>query len=197
MATSSAPRTFAVTPPPGNLRWMIVMLVGVPEVLVAIALFVFVRNQPASAGLLSGLYVNTLIALPLLLIGLGLMALLLWASERRRVALANGVLDITATLYRRKLQVSALNLDAAQVLNLEENKQLAPLLKTNGIGLPGLSAGWFRSRKLVKLFCLLTVQSRVLYLPERDGGATALSVEKPFDLLQALRETADGDARAG
>lgn len=196
MATPSAPRTFAVTPPSGNLRWMIVVLVGVPEVLVAVALFAFMRNQPPSAGLLSGVYVNTLIALPLLLVGLGLVALLLWASERRRVALADGVLDITATLYRRKLQVSALDLDVAQVLNLEENKQLAPLRKSNGMELPGLRAGWFRSRKLVELFCLLTVQNRVLYLPERDGGATALSVEKPFDLLQALRETADGGARA-
>lgn len=194
MASLSAPRTFAVTPPPHNLRWIIVMLVGVPEVLVAVGLFIFFHGQQANPEAQPAPFMG-LVTVPLLLGGLGLMALLLWASERRRVVLADGVLDITATLYRRKLPVVALDLDAAQILNLAEHKQLAPLLKTNGMGLPGLHAGWYRSRKLVKTFCLLTTRDRVLYLPERDGGATALSVEKPFDLLQALRETADAGAR--
>jgi len=114
-------------------------------------------------------------------------ALLWWAVQRRRIVLANGVLDITATFYRRKLPVAAFDLDKARVINLDEHGEWRPFLKTNGLGMPGLRAGWFRSRGFVKMFCLLTARERVLVLPESTGGATLLSIANPSALLDALR----------
>ena len=106
------------------------------------------------------------------------------------------MLDITATLYRRQLPLAALDMDKAQVLDLDAHREWRPLLRTNGMGLPGLRAGWYRSRNFTRMFCLLTTWNRVLVLPEHAGGAILLSAERPQDLLQALRDMADASRRS-
>jgi hypothetical protein len=124
------------------------------------------------------------------------IAIVFWAVQRRQIVLRDGVLDVTAAMFRRKLPITAFDLDKALVVNLDERKEWRPFLKSGGFGIPGLSAGWFRNRSFVKMFCLLTVRSHVLVLPELTGGATLLSAERPQQLLDALRETADASRRA-
>ncbi len=171
------PKDFPVAEPPGNPRLLLAILMGVP-VLIAVALMVFgVGNRPLSIILpvmLAGLFVA-------IFFGLGHM------MERRSIALDNGVLDIGATLYRRRVPVHEIDLDKARVVDLSEHVEWRPFVKTNGFSLPGLHAGWFRSRNLTSLFCLVTNRQRVLVLPLRAGGAVLLSAEKPTELLNALR----------
>lgn len=77
------------------------------------------------------------------------------------------------------------------MVDLREHTQLRPALKTGGMSLPGFHAGPFRMRdRLKKGFYLLTDQQRVLWLPQRDGGALLLSLEQPQQLLDALRTVA-------
>ena len=188
MTTFHAPREFPVAPPARDPRMMIVLLVALPELLIFAGVFILlgharvVPNAPQSS-----LYVLSLIAVPIVVIFIFTTLLLWWAVQRRRIVLADGVLDITATFYRRKVPVAAFDLDKARVINLDEHREWRPFLKTNGVGLPGLRAGWFRSRSFVKMFCLLTTRDRVLVLPESSGGATLLSVANPSGLLDALR----------
>lgn len=143
-------------------------------------------------GLQSG-YQGSVLHIPLLaipsivLIGAGLS----WMMRRRHIRLDNRELQITATLYTRKVAVEAIDLAQARVLNLDERTDLNPRFKTNGFSVPGFHAGYFRLRNLTKAFCLITDRTRVLSLPLRDGGLILLSPEKPRVLLDRLRELAD------
>jgi len=188
MATHNAPREFAVTPPSRDPRLMIALLVAFPLLLSFGLVFIVLGHAHAvSPTLQPDLFAHGLIAIPVAAIFILVTLLLWWAVQRRRIVLADGMLDITATFYRRKVPVAAFDLDKARVLNLDEHAEWRPFLKTNGLGMPGLRAGWFRSRGLVRMFCLLTTRDRVLVLPESAGGATLLSAATPSDLLDALR----------
>lgn len=124
-------------------------------------------------------------------IGVGLSL----ALRRRRIVLENRDLQITATLYRKRVPVEAIDLDKARVVSLEEHTELKPMMKTNGFNLPGFSAGHYRMRNLGKAFCLVTDRTRVLALPLREGPMLLLSPEKPRELLDQLRELAGPAAR--
>ena len=123
----------------------------------------------------------------IVLVGVGLS----WMVRRRHIRLNNRELQITATLYTRKVAVEAIDLSQARVVSLDEHTHLKPRLKTTGFSVPGFHAGYFRLRNLTKAFCLITDRTRVLSLPLRDGGLILLSPEQPRALLDRLRELAD------
>jgi len=169
---------FPVAPPPSHaVGWLwLPMLLAAGAVIVAMTMDA--RTPPPLAGWL---------ALPfVLLVG----TLLTLALRRRRIVLDNRELQVRATFYTKRLAVEAIDLDKARVLSLEEHTDLAPMLKTNGFSLPGFKAGHFRLRNLSKAFCLVTDRTRVLWLPQRDGGQVLLSPARPADLLARLRELA-------
>lgn len=126
-----------------------------------------------------------LIASPILL-----MLAALWL-RRRSITLQDGVLEIRAAMYRKRVPIGEMDLAAARSVNLEEHTELRPWMKTNAMSLPGFSAGHYRMREqLGKAFCLLTDPRRVLLLPLRDGSRLLLSLERPQTLLETLRAQA-------
>ena len=112
-------------------------------------------------------------------------------------------IDIRTTLYRRRLRWVDLDLSAARVIDLDETPERKPLLKSNGVSIPGFRSGWFRSRALAKLFVATAGGSRLLWLPTTLGYSLLLQPGSPAALLERLRQrssslgttTADG-ARA-
>ena len=190
MATQKTAREFALVPSLHDPRFMIAVLMLLP-MLIGLGVFLTVGHKAQHTPILS----ITLASAGMIFVAV--YVLLFWAVQRRRIALVEGVLDITATFYRRRLPLAALDLDKAQVLDLDAHREWRPFLKTNGMGMPGLRAGWYRSRNFTRMFCLLTTWNRVLMLPERAGGAILLSAEHPQQLLQVLRETADASHRSG
>lgn len=117
------------------------------------------------------------------------LAFLLLAMRRRSVTLQDGVLDVRAAMYRKRVAVTELDLERARAVNLAERTELRPWLKSNGMSMPGFHSGHFRLRgDFGKAFCLLTQRERVLWLPLRDGKQQLLlSLERPQALLDALR----------
>jgi len=109
--------------------------------------------------------------------------------RRRRVTLEDDTLVIRATLHTQRIAVSDLDLAAARVVDLAAEKDLRPLLRTFGFGMPGFKAGHYRLRSRQRAFVLLTARDRVLVLPERSGRLFLLSLERPQALLDALRGT--------
>jgi len=59
-------------------------------------------------------------------------------------------------------------------------------LRTNGIGMPGLSLGWFRTGK-GKAFAAVTDPAKVVILPTTAGYTLLVSPEDPDAFLAALR----------
>lgn len=191
-ALRGKPREYAVTAPAHDPRWMILVVLALPEAIAFVAILFALRSHVQVVPVLQPVRdFNARFSVPLAAVFAVVTALLWWAVQRRRVVFADGILDVTATLYRRKLDPAAFDLDQARIVDLDEHTQWRPFIKSNGVGLPGLRAGWYRSRGFARLFCLLTAQERVLVLPERKGGATLLSLERPQQLLDALRDAAD------
>lgn len=178
MRTPSASQSFEVSPP-GRLAWsMLVLLGGVLPLTIIGTLWL--SGRPAHGVL------PAVVLIPLLL------AFLLLAMRRRAVALKDGMLDVRAAMYRKRVAVTELDLPRARIVDLGERTELRPWLKSNGMAMPGFHAGHFRLRgDFGKAFCLLTQRERVLWLPLRDGKQQLLlSLEQPQALLDALRAAA-------
>ena len=184
---SQTTRNFAVTPPPSYALAFMVGLGGLLPLAIIAGMLWFRRMD--SDGLLR--------LLPVLVIVVLVLALSLIAMKRRSVALVGSVLDVRAALFRERTPIADIDLERARLVDLAERMDLRPVVKTLGMSLPGFHAGRFRLRgKLVKAFCLITDRHRVLWLPLHNGkDQLLLSVERPQDLLDALRATMDAHAR--
>ncbi len=184
---SQATRDFAVTPSPVYAVAFLVLTVVVLPFLIIAGMLWFGRMD--SDGLIRFL---PMLAIVVLLLGLSLLAM-----KRRSVSLVGQALDVRAALFRERTPIADIDLERARIVDLAERMDLRPAVKTMGMSLPGFQAGRFRLRgKLVKAFCLITDRSRVLWLPLHNGkDQLLLSVERPQELLDALRATLDGHAR--
>lgn len=171
-------RAFAVPPPPGH-AWLTLLVLALLPLLILLPLGA-VPAVLGSPAVMLGL------ALPLLLVGLlGL------TMRRREVRVGEGRIEVRASFYRKRLAVGELDLGGARIVDLGEDTELRPVLKTNGFSLPGFHAGHFRIRRgLEKAFCLISGTGRVLWIPVRDGSHLLLGVERPQELLARLREEA-------
>ena len=100
-------------------------------------------------------------------------------------------IDIRTTLYRRRVGWVDLDLASARVLDIDEHPERKPLLKSNGVSIPGFRSGWFRSRAFARLFVATAGGSRLLWLPTTLGYALLLQPRNPAALLEQLRKRSD------
>lgn len=117
-------------------------------------------------------------------------AILCLMQWRRSVALESGVLVIRAGLHTRRVPTTALELERARIIDLEERTELLPGRRTLGMSSTGYQTGFFRTRQWGKGFYLLTERRRVLWLPERNGLHLLISLQQPQALLAALNAMA-------
>jgi len=174
----SEPLDFAVIAPQRHAYVVLFTLtLGLPALLIAL----LGENLGSARSLSTGMSLT-------LLMMLVVTALICLAMRRRGVRLANGVLDIRATLYRRRVPLGDIDLAASRVVDLREKPEWRPRLRMNGMGLPGFRAGHFRLRDWSKAFVLLTDPAHVLVLRLREGGCILLSVESAAAVLETLRQ---------
>src|SRR5690606_1799807 len=70
--------------------------------------------------------------------GVSVLALLLdWLMRRHRVLVDAAGLEVVTAMYRRRLAWPELDLEAARVFSLDEYPGRKPMLKTNGMSMPG------------------------------------------------------------
>jgi hypothetical protein len=152
------------------------LVLAVPAAALALGIVLLPRQQATPLPMLAAVFMIALVMLGPLL-----------ALLRRRIALEGHTLVVAATLYTQRIDVEALDLDRARIVDLAEHTGFAPMLGLNRFGLPGLRAGHYLLRNRSRAFCLLTRRDRVLVLPRRDGRFVLLSPEQPQALLTALR----------
>ncbi len=107
-------------------------------------------------------------------------------------------LRVRGTLYGRLVPAAALRAGAARRVDLAADPGLAPAARTNGLGLPGYGAGWFRLAGGGRALAFVTDRARLVHVPTAAGYALLLSVDDPDGLVAALRAArgAAADARA-
>jgi hypothetical protein len=172
-------RNFALTPiGKGAITLVVFMCTIVPLTTTAVAIYL-AREGGESVAILGMQALVSLVVLAVLLP--------MW---RREVAFDGRQLRVKTTYYTRQSPLSQFRLDQARVVDTREHKEFKPLLKTNGIALPGYWAGHFMLRDRRKAFCLVTDISKVLALPHADGRVWLLSFEHPQAVLDILRRAA-------
>jgi Bacterial PH domain len=119
---------------------------------------------------------------------LALFAYIIYSSWHIRFEVSPGVLKIRGGLYGRSVPLSDLVLDRARMLNLQEDTEYGLSWRTNGIGLPGYKAGWFKLKNGEKALVFITDPRRVAYVPTRRNFALMVSVASPAGFLDALKD---------
>ena len=128
----------------------------------------------------------------LLLAVLALFAFFAYSGRATQFVVSADGLAIRRTLYGRTIPWPSLAVAQARVVDLRETSELRPTLRTNGVGLPGYRAGWFRLRERGRALLFVTDPSRVVALPTREGYTLLLSVRRPEAFLAAVRTAALG-----
>jgi hypothetical protein len=103
-----------------------------------------------------------------------------------RVELNDSSLVVKGSLYSRSIGIEEFDLEKARVADLIREPELQARRRTNGIGLPGYQAGWFRLRNERRALLFLTKKEKVLYLPSTGDYDVLLSLARPAELLESV-----------
>lgn len=114
-------------------------------------------------------------------------AILIPALRRRAVQFEGTTLTVKSAFHTRRREVSELDLDAARVVDLNDETSFRPILRMFGFSLIGFHAGHYLLRNRKRAFALLTRLEHTLVLPEQDGKLILLSLERPQHLIDDLR----------
>jgi len=141
---------------------------------------------PAASG---SLWFFAILAVIILAI-LPLFGYMAYSSRHTEFVVSPDGLDIRGTFYGRMIPASSLVVGEARAIDLTIERDFRPRWRTNGIGMPGYQAGWFRLRNRGKALLFVTDRRHVVYLPTRDGYSVFLSIRDPDAFLRVLKETA-------
>jgi len=132
-----------------------------------------------------------LVGLTGLMVGIvALFAYMTYSASHAEFEIASSGLRING-VYGRRIDLSQLDLDRADLVDLGIRKDLVPRWKTNGAGLPGYLTGWFRLKNKEKALVFVTDRRQVVYLPTRRGYSLLMSPRRPAEFLAALRRAGD------
>lgn len=110
-----------------------------------------------------------------------------WAKNTK-FELTDEGLQIRGGIYRRFIPKSSLFIEGAKILDLNAEGEYQPKLRTNGIGLPGYNAGWFKLKNGEKALIFITDRSKVVYIPSKEGYSVLLSTSRPEEFLTLIGE---------
>jgi hypothetical protein len=127
------------------------------------------------------------------LIAAGIIGLLISFGYQARHAsftVTDQGLRIGPGLYGRFIPKEDINAEGVRLINLNIETGYRLKRSTNGAGLPGFAAGWFKLENKEKALLFVTDRSNVVYIPTTANYSVMLSVQgaREFvDLLQRWR----------
>jgi hypothetical protein len=167
--------------PRSALAWLVVLAFGVPGAIIAFVLgSAYREGAPAAPLLSSGLFVLVVSAIVTLWIA--------GVTRRIAVTLDDDALTVCAGIATKRFPLATLRANGVRVVDFAAHPELKPRLRTWGIGLPGLAAGWFLLRNGGKAFCVLKGRERVTVLRADEGTWVMLSLADASVLRNALAE---------
>lgn len=123
-----------------------------------------------------------------LLLLIALFAYIAQSGRSTRFEVSDTRLRIRGTLYGRSIPMESLVVEEARAIDLGEERALQPATRTNGVGLPGYSAGWFRLNNGDRALLFVTERTHAVHVPTREGYDLILSVGDPDAFVGALRD---------
>lgn len=134
---------------------------------------------------------NWLILVPVVLLMLVVTFSLLWfiqAANGVRFEINDQALQIRYPFYGRSLARTELRLDQAKIVDLARDSAYRPVLRTNGVGLIGFGAGWFRLKNKDKALAFYSAQQQAVYIPTTRNFVLLLCPQEPERFLAELQQ---------
>ena len=126
------------------------------------------------------------ISMYLISILLALIVIVLVSTTHYKLELTNEKVIIKSILYNTNIGYDKINLEGLRLVNLNE-EGIKIYTRTNGIGLPGISIGWFSSGgKKYKLY--LTNREKVLYIPKIFNYDILFSTDKGEEIIETIEK---------
>ncbi len=142
---------------------------------------------PASSGTFTFIWVFSVV-IGLILIGvIGLFISIGYQARHVAFTVNDQGLRLGPGLYGRFIPRDDINKEGVKVVNLKVETDYQPKWRTNGSGLPGYAAGWFKLKNKEKALVFLTDRSRVVYIPTNKDYAVLLSAQEAEALADAIQ----------
>ena len=101
-----------------------------------------------------------------------------------RILVTDGNLVAGGVFY--KVKVPLAQIDAGNVRLLPADDPFRLRWRTNGLGWPGLSLGWFTTNGSKRVFAAITGKRNRVYIPTSGGFDIVLTPEDPAGLIAAI-----------
>lgn len=108
-------------------------------------------------------------------------------AANAEIALRGGLLVVRGSVYGRDIPLAEVDAVGAHAVDLGQAGPKSLKWRTNGIGMPGLAAGWYRLTDGEKALVFVTNKQRAVYVPTSLGYAVVVSPGDPQRFLDALR----------
>lgn len=118
-----------------------------------------------------------------------LFVYLAWTARHATFEVSEDGLAIHGGMYGRTISAAALDVQHARATDLAADLAHAPSWRTNGVGMPGYSGGWFQLQDGERALAFITDRRHVAYIPTHQGYAVLLSVADPDALVRALQQS--------
>ncbi|OGO07026.1 MAG: hypothetical protein A2Y92_01995 [Chloroflexi bacterium RBG_13_57_8] len=131
---------------------------------------------PGTSGAITFIWILSAVMVIILLGIIGLLASFGYQARHLTITLNEQGLRISPGLYTRFIPKESIDTANIRVLDLAIDTQYRPRWRTNGAGLPGYNAGWFKLQNKEKALLFVTDKSSVVYIPTTDNYSVILSV---------------------
>jgi len=125
-----------------------------------------------------------IVIIPVILI----MGLVAYSAINTRFEINDEGLHIKRAIYGRFIPKESIIVENSRNVNLNSDRELKPVRRTNGIGLPGYSEGWFKLANGERALLFVSNRANVIYLPTTEGYSVLLSTVNFEEFLESLNE---------
>ena len=110
-----------------------------------------------------------------------------WSAKNTRFEVTSDALSVVGAMYGRSIPIDQVDTENLKIVNMRKDRDYALTIRTNGVGLPGYLAGWFRTQGRGKALAFVTDVTSVVYIPTRLGYCVLLSTPDPERLIGSIR----------
>lgn len=124
----------------------------------------------------------------ILVLILGMLFFAGYSSRNMKFVVSDRGLLIKGGIYGRFIPKEEIAVENVKIIDLNISPEYKPRIRTNGIGLPGYSEGWFRLKNNEKALLFVTSRSSIVYLPTKRNYSVMLSTGNPEEFRQSTEQ---------
>ena len=142
---------------------------------------------PASSGPYTAIWIISIVVCLILVLVAAMFITTGYQSRHLKYTVNDEGLRISPGLYTRSIPWGDIDREGIKVLNLNIDTAYQLKRRTNGAGLPGFAAGWFKLANDEKALAFVTDRNRVVYIPTHRDYSVLLSVSQAEEFADVLQ----------